>query len=119
MTFNYQFEAVGDVQKRCLCGAGNCSGFIGKKPQSNGGNNGDGGSETVKNGVTGGKKKGGSRKVKKDKKDKGPRKEWEDLCFRCFDAGEVIMCDYKTCPKVYCTSCNINRLDVFINFYLL
>ena len=29
-----------------------------------------------------------------------PNKEWEDLCFRCYDEGELLMCDYRTCPKV-------------------
>ena len=29
-----------------------------------------------------------------------PNKEWEDLCFRCYDEGELLMCDFRTCPKV-------------------
>ena len=33
LTFNYQFETVGDTKKSCLCGAANCSGYIGEKPQ--------------------------------------------------------------------------------------
>ena len=32
LTFNYQFEVMGDVKQICLCGAKNCSGFIGEKP---------------------------------------------------------------------------------------
>ena len=28
LTFNYQFESMGEVKKACLCGAKNCSGFI-------------------------------------------------------------------------------------------
>ncbi len=34
LTFNYQFEAHGEVKKMCLCGAKNCSGWIGKKPKA-------------------------------------------------------------------------------------
>ena len=30
LTFNYQFETVGDNKKQCMCGAKNCSGLIGK-----------------------------------------------------------------------------------------
>jgi len=33
LTFNYEFEALGDEKRKCLCGAGNCSGFIGEKPK--------------------------------------------------------------------------------------
>ena len=33
-----------------------------------------------------------------------PNKEWEDLCFRCYDEGELLMCDFRTCPKVRCQS---------------
>merc|ERR1719273_1221659 len=36
---------------------------------------------------------------------KEPEKLWEDFCFRCMDEGEVLMCDWKTCPKVYHLSC--------------
>ena len=32
LTFNYQFETVGDNKKQCMCGAANCSGLIGEKP---------------------------------------------------------------------------------------
>jgi len=39
-TFNYQFEQFGDAKTKCLCGAENCSGFIGdtakdRKPTKN------------------------------------------------------------------------------------
>merc|ERR1712018_1039959 len=32
LTFNYQFETMGEVKQICLCGSKNCSGFIGEKP---------------------------------------------------------------------------------------
>jgi hypothetical protein len=28
LTFNYQLESVGDIKKKCLCGAKNCSGKL-------------------------------------------------------------------------------------------
>ncbi|XP_059080477.1 uncharacterized protein LOC131878504 isoform X2 [Tigriopus californicus] len=87
LTFNYQFEAVGEVKTKCLCGAKNCSGFIGEKPK-------DGKSVLT---IDGRKKK--KAKIKK------PKKVWEDLCFRCMDDGQLLMCDYKTCPKVYHLEC--------------
>ena len=34
LTFNYQFETVGDNKKQCMCGASNCSGLIGEKPKN-------------------------------------------------------------------------------------
>lgn len=33
-TFNYQLEQFGDAKTKCLCGAENCSGFIGDKAKS-------------------------------------------------------------------------------------
>ena len=91
LTFNYQFEAMGDVKKPCLCGAKNCSGWIGEKVSRGGNSNQEGG--------------GNAKELKQKKKTKKKfkpvqQKIWEDLCFRCFDDGELLMCDYKTCPKV-------------------
>ena len=43
--------------------------------------------------------------VNKKKKKVKQIKVWEDLCFRCFDGGQLLMCDYKSCPKVYHMSC--------------
>jgi hypothetical protein len=31
--------------------------------------------------------------------------EVEDLCFFCQDGGEVILCDFPQCPKVYHQAC--------------
>ena len=47
-----------------------------------------------------GRGRGAKAKKIKVKKPKVPEKQWEDLCFRCFDGGELLMCNYKTCPKV-------------------
>ena len=97
---------MGDQKKPCLCKAKNCSGLIGEKPLD---------SNTLRlaaaNGSGGGVSSAAGRgrkpkpKVKKVQKVQKLQKEWEDLCFRCFDDGELLMCDYKTCPKVYHLSC--------------
>ena len=34
LTFNYQFETLGEIKKKCMCGVDNCLGFIGEKPQT-------------------------------------------------------------------------------------
>ena len=76
LTFNYQFEAMGDQKKMCLCGAKNCSGYIGEKAKKGLkqlGDNSSNGSSTVK-------KKNKVKSVKK--KETKPDKVWEDLCFR-------------------------------------
>ena len=31
LNFNYNFDCVGTAKKRCMCGADNCSGFLGDK----------------------------------------------------------------------------------------
>ena len=41
-----------------------------------------------------------------------PNKEWEDLCFRCYDEGELLMCDYRTCPKVGLHEITSNGLEI-------
>ena len=75
LSFNYQFESVGDKKKHCLCGAKNCSGFIGEKV-----------SKKAKNLDENGKKKDKIKtkiKIKAKKKEEEKiNKVWEDLCFR-------------------------------------
>lgn len=93
LTFNYQLEAFGEQKRECLCGAKNCSGFIGKKPSK----------ESSQNANTNGRQ--ASTAANKKKKKGKQVKVWEDLCFRCFDGGQLLMCDYKSCPKVYHMSC--------------
>ncbi|XP_047325211.1 zinc finger CCCH domain-containing protein 19-like isoform X2 [Impatiens glandulifera] len=36
----------------------------------------------------------------------------EDVCFICFDGGELVLCDRRGCPKVYHPSC-VNRDEAF------
>ncbi|XP_068639261.1 zinc finger CCCH domain-containing protein 19-like isoform X2 [Aristolochia californica] len=40
------------------------------------------------------------------------RKEEEDVCFICFDGGNLVLCDRRGCPKAYHPSC-VNRDEAF------
>ena len=64
---------------------------------------------------------GRGRKTKKMKlkKSKVPEKQWEDLCFRCFDGGELLMCNFKTCPKVKHLNSGLSKAFALPSFYLL
>jgi hypothetical protein len=33
-TYNYEFESFGTMEHKCMCGAANCSGYLGKRPKS-------------------------------------------------------------------------------------
>ena len=74
LTFNYQFESVGDQKKHCLCGAKNCSGFIGEKV-----NNKAAKLEAKKAKL---EAKKGKKKEKVKPKEEKSNKVWEDLCLR-------------------------------------
>jgi histone-lysine N-methyltransferase NSD2 len=104
LTFNYQFEAFGEVKKPCLCGAENCCGLIGekappKRPPVN--------SAAL---VAASKKK----KIKKDKKEpKISKNQYDDWCYRCYNSSTIldeevenlILCDFKGCLKSYHLGC--------------
>ena len=70
---------MGEVKKACLCGAKNCSGFIGKKSIKE--RKEAKGPEEKKDKEKKKKKKKFKVKVKKHA-DKETGKKWEDLCFR-------------------------------------
>ncbi|CAL9767597.1 unnamed protein product [Musa acuminata subsp. burmannicoides] len=40
------------------------------------------------------------------------KKEEEEVCFICFDGGDLVLCDRRGCPKVYHPAC-INRDEAF------
>ncbi|CAA7023152.1 unnamed protein product [Microthlaspi erraticum] len=50
---------------------------------------------------------GGKRKREKNAKTvKGTgKKKEEDVCFMCFDGGDLVLCDRRGCPKAYHPSC--------------
>ncbi|CAN8268186.1 unnamed protein product [Cochlearia groenlandica] len=40
------------------------------------------------------------------------RRKEEDVCFICFDGGDLVLCDRRNCPKAYHPAC-INREEAF------
>ncbi|XP_054776219.1 zinc finger CCCH domain-containing protein 19 isoform X2 [Prosopis cineraria] len=58
----------------------------------------------------------GKRKRGKNSKSAGRvpvrKKVEEDVCFICFDGGELVLCDRRGCPKAYHPTC-VNRDDAF------
>ncbi|KAL1309023.1 hypothetical protein AAHE18_17G148500 [Arachis hypogaea] len=63
--------------------------------------------------VSGGKRKRGSGKNSKSTGRAPSRKKMEeDVCFICFDGGELVLCDRRGCPKAYHPSC-VNRDEAF------
>lgn len=59
----------------------------------------------------------GGQKRKRGRISKGVKvptrkKMEEDVCFICFDGGELVLCDRRGCPKVYHPSC-VNRDEAF------
>ncbi|XP_029448352.1 histone-lysine N-methyltransferase NSD2 [Rhinatrema bivittatum] len=93
LTFNYNLDCLGNEKTICRCGAANCSGFLGDRPKTSSTNSTD---EKCKKA----KKKTRKRKAKSEGK-----KESEDVCFRCGDGGELVICDRKFCTKAYHLSC--------------
>ncbi|KAJ0076493.1 hypothetical protein Patl1_36553 [Pistacia atlantica] len=63
-----------------------------------------------------GKTVGGKRKRGKNSRPIGRapsrKKSEEDVCFICFDGGELVLCDRRGCPKAYHPSC-VNRDEAF------
>ncbi|PON47977.1 p53 negative regulator [Parasponia andersonii] len=59
----------------------------------------------------GGKRKRG-KSVKAPVKVASRKKMEEDVCFVCFDGGELVLCDKRGCPKAYHPSC-VNRDEAF------
>ncbi|XP_044508158.1 zinc finger CCCH domain-containing protein 19-like isoform X2 [Mangifera indica] len=72
--------------------------------------------ETGEEGEEVGKTVGGKRKRGKNPKLPGrppsKKKSEEDVCFICFDGGELVLCDRRGCPKAYHPSC-VNRDEAF------
>ncbi|KAK6306795.1 hypothetical protein J4Q44_G00219430 [Coregonus suidteri] len=92
LTFNYNLDCLGNEKTVCRCGAPNCSGFLGDRPKTSGG-------QAVEP-----KGKKPKKKVKK-RRVRNEGKESEDECFRCRDGGQLVLCDKKSCTKAYHLSC--------------
>ncbi|KAF5754914.1 putative chromatin regulator PHD family [Helianthus annuus] len=60
------------------------------------------------------RKRGGKTPQATPKSSGGGRKtvEEEDVCFMCYDGGDLVICDKRNCPKAYHPAC-INREEAF------
>ena len=96
LTFNYNLACDGETRKACLCGAANCSGFIGLKVQ-----------KPQASAPSFNQKK--LEKFDKIKRQRRPRNGW--LCWSCGQeidkSMESVVCDQKTCNKRYHKICVI------------
>ncbi|XP_035234563.1 histone-lysine N-methyltransferase NSD3-like isoform X1 [Anguilla anguilla] len=93
LTFNYNLDCLGNGRTSCHCGAENCSGFLGVRPKSAVVMEKE---EKVRNA----KLKPKKRKLKPESK-----QAHEYVCFCCGQAGELVVCDRKDCPKAYHLVC--------------
>ncbi|XP_035729731.1 histone-lysine N-methyltransferase NSD2-like isoform X1 [Vespa mandarinia] len=93
LTFNYNLACDGETRKACLCGASNCSGFIGLKVQK---------PQVTPVPVP-------SKKSDKAEKVRRQRRSRKHFCWSCgqeiMHGSETIVCDHKTCNKKYHNTC--------------
>ncbi|EZA60650.1 putative histone-lysine N-methyltransferase NSD2 [Ooceraea biroi] len=101
LTFNYNLASDGETRKPCLCGAPNCSGFIGLKAQKQ---------SIVQSPVQ-------SKAIVQPRKDKSRRRSSRCssmsrrklLCWRCgqeiLDSSRSIICSRRTCKRKYHVTC--------------
>uniref|UniRef100_A0A8C6TB84 Histone-lysine N-methyltransferase NSD3 n=1 Tax=Neogobius melanostomus TaxID=47308 RepID=A0A8C6TB84_9GOBI len=93
LTFNYNLHCVGNRRTSCHCGSDNCSGYLGVQPTS----------ALVMEKEE--KAKNSKLKPKKRKLRPEAKHSQEYSCFCCGEAGELVVCDKKDCPKAYHLLC--------------
>ncbi|KAK9880140.1 hypothetical protein WA026_008655 [Henosepilachna vigintioctopunctata] len=86
LTFNYNLQCTGTDKKICKCGASNCSGYIGVKPDDH---------KPARKIPTEKKKRRESQEEKTNKRS----------CFVCGKNGDVGICSTKSCRKSYHLKC--------------
>uniref|UniRef100_A0A3B3ZHF7 Histone-lysine N-methyltransferase NSD3 n=1 Tax=Periophthalmus magnuspinnatus TaxID=409849 RepID=A0A3B3ZHF7_9GOBI len=93
LTFNYNLHCVGNRRTSCNCGSDNCSGYLGVQPTS---------ALVLEK-----EEKAKNSKLKSKKRKLRPegKQSHEYSCFCCGEAGELVMCDRKDCPKAYHLLC--------------
>ncbi|KAM3695434.1 hypothetical protein ACJW31_07G131400 [Castanea mollissima] len=62
--------------------------------------------------TSGGKRKRGKSTTRAPARASTRKRVEEDVCFICFDGGDLVLCDRRGCPKAYHPSC-INRDEAF------
>ena len=134
LTFDYQFDSLGNEKKRCLCGSKNCSGFLGtkqaKQPKVTSGGSKASRKRSVKSSV----KSNGRKRIKRqwsakplpssggraiqlggdvmEEANEGEKGEnsHDDECFMCGDGGTLLLCDRIGCSKAYHLHCVSRKL---------
>lgn len=111
LTFNYNLDCRGNEKVKCECGSSKCSGFIGGKKEGD-----DGETKTKSKLMNGTSSKTNGNNHKRNSKRKLStnggnaslskfKQMHDDLCFKCGEAGKLVMCDDPTCPKSYHLAC--------------
>lgn len=89
LTFHYNLESFENVVPLpCKCGATKCAGTIGKFQHERP-------SEPRQPG----------KPRKRQKKRKLQKKQHDDICFKCGEGGELVLCDRRKCTKAYHLKC--------------
>ena len=104
-------DCRGNEKVKCECGSSKCSGFIGGKKEGD-----DGETKTKSKLMNGTSSKTNGNNHKRNSKRKLStnggnaslskfKQMHDDLCFKCGEAGKLVMCDDPTCPKSYHLAC--------------
>ncbi|UYV65243.1 WHSC1 [Cordylochernes scorpioides] len=92
LTFNYNLECKGNEKAKCMCGADNCSKYIGVRPLN---------TNSKAKSKVGIKRKKAFEKSKRD-----------DICVYCKNRGsEMISCSYRDCPKSAHYACSLHAIQ--------
>ncbi|XP_025159312.1 histone-lysine N-methyltransferase NSD2 isoform X2 [Harpegnathos saltator] len=109
LTFNYNLASDGETRKACLCGASNCSGFIGLKAQKQ--------QLPAMQPAVQPKSTPQPKKVEKTlektllhrKLEKRHKRSIKYMCWQCGQAisssSELLICQQRTCKKKYHRTC--------------
>ncbi|XP_032662597.1 histone-lysine N-methyltransferase NSD2 isoform X2 [Odontomachus brunneus] len=109
LTFNYNLASDGETRKACLCGASNCSGFIGLKAQKQQ-------LPAIQSSVqpksTPQPKKVANNQEKAllcKKTEKRHKRSTKSICWQCgqeiSNSHELLICQQRTCKKKYHRTC--------------
>ncbi|XP_050314892.1 uncharacterized protein LOC126749239 isoform X3 [Anthonomus grandis grandis] len=94
LTFNYNLAVVGQEKKPCKCGASNCSGFIGVKPEK---------AEALPLELRKSRKSGKKRTLAPSPSTTSP--SFSQVCFKCNKKNTDITCVNKACLQSFHLQC--------------